>query len=154
MDIRNSIRAISERFSGIAGFVTQEYYRATTAVQQEVARILTGVAENVIRPTLAEYVAGSYHLKDGTVLKGQAAFDRMVSEDKDVMAMIEQYRPSLLSYLNKARSKRNYINWDNHRFAENLAAFLEEKGISVDERSFSWLVRTCDRVRARIYDYD
>jgi hypothetical protein len=108
--------------------------------------------ENVMRPTLLAYIEGTYQLKDGTTVSGQSAFDRLVKEDKDIVALIEKYRPSYLRYLDKARGVKEYINWSNASFANNLAGFLREHGVEVTPAGYDYLFRTCERFRRRIYD--
>jgi hypothetical protein len=53
---------------------------------------------------------------------GQKGFERLVKEDRDLLVLIEKYRPSYLFYLNRAKKLRRYIKWSNSAFAENISA--------------------------------
>ena len=122
-----------------------------TSLQEEVAEIVTDLVVNFMRPTLLHYVETPVTLKDGTTVQGQSSFDRMVEEDRDVLAMIEKYRPSYLWYLDRARRIRQYIRWSNERFVDVLVPFLEEHDVSIDKRGRAYLLRTTERIRWRIY---
>jgi len=135
----------------MAGYVSKKYKDLKKGMQREIAETITGLVEMVMRPMLLSYIEGTYQLKDGTTVSGQSAFDRLVREDKDIVALIERYRPSYLRYLDKARGVKEYINWSNDRFADNLTWFLQEHGIRVTEEGYRYLWRTCDRFRRRIY---
>jgi hypothetical protein len=142
---------VIDEFSWLAGYVKEGFESLPTSLQREVAATITGLIDNAMRPLLLQYIDQPVHLKDGTTVQGQSAFDRMVAEDKDVLALIEKYRPSYLFYLEKAKKLRQYIQWDNRRFATNLAAFLQEHGIDVGAEGYGYLERTVERFRRRIY---
>ena len=143
--------AIGSYYGRVTGYVTAKYQQVKKSLQDEIAETITDLVEKVMRPTLLNYIQGTYHLKDGSVVHGQSAFDRMVSEDKDIVALIEMYRPSYMRYLDQARKVRDFVKWDSERFADNLAGFLGEHGIEVTPRGRAYLVRTCERFRKRIY---
>ena len=74
-----------------------------------------------------------------------------MKEDKDIVKLIDYYRPSYLRYIDKAKSVKNYIEWDNSRFANNLTDFLREHDIEVTPDGYDYVFRTCERFRRRIY---
>ena len=142
VDIRSSLRGIVSRFDWLSGFVNEEFRRAGSALQEEVAAIITDLIDNAMRPTVGQYIEKF----------GQNGFNRLVSEDRDLLILIEKYRPSYLFYLNRAKRLRRYIRWNNVAFADNLRAYLEVRRVSVDERGYSYLLKTCERFRKRIFE--
>jgi hypothetical protein len=114
--------------------------RGRLSFQDEVASIITDLVDNAMRPIVGQYIEKF----------GQKGFNRLVAEDKDLLIMIEKYRPSYLFYLNRARKLRRYIKWNNLVFADDLRAYLQEQGISVDSSGYDYLQRTCERFRKRI----
>jgi len=142
LDIRSSIQGIISKFDWLSGFVNEEFRRAGSALQNEVASIITDLLDNAMRPTIGQYIEKF----------GQKGFERIVNEDRDLLILIEKYRPSYLFYLNRARKLRRYIKWSNSSFALNLKAYLEEKGIKVNEGGYDYLLRTCERFRRRIFE--
>ncbi len=142
VDIRSSLRSIVSRFDWLSGFVNEEFRRAGSALQEEVAAIITDLIDNAMRPTVGQYIEKF----------GQNGFDRLVSQDRDLLVLIEKYRPSYLFYLNRARKLRRYIRWNNEAFAINLRTYLEEAGISVDRPGYAYLLRTCERFRKQIFE--
>lgn len=151
MDIDSLIDGINQKFGAVGGRVRREAGRVPTGLRAEISGIITDLVDNAMRPMLLHYIATPVHLRDGTTVEGQSAFDRMVKEDKDVLALVERYRPSMLWYLRRAQKVKEYLNWDSNRFAGSLADFLEENGVRVDSRGMAYLVRTCDRFKSRIY---
>ncbi len=143
MDIRSSIHGIISKFDWLSGFVSEEFRRAGTALQDEVASIITDLIDNAMRPIVGQYIEKF----------GQKGFERLVNEDRDLLVLIEKYRPSYLFYLNRARRLRRYIKWSNTAFAENLRAYLQEKKINVDDDGFNYLLITCERFRRRIFEF-
>jgi hypothetical protein len=83
---------------------------------------------------------------------GQKGFERLVDDDRDLLVLIENYRPSYLFYLNRAKKLRHYIRWSNSAFAENLRAYLQEQEIIVNDEGYSYLLRTCECFRRRIFE--
>jgi hypothetical protein len=142
MDIRSSIHSIITRFDWLSGFVTEEFRRAGTALQDEVTSIITDLIDNAMRPIVGQYIEKF----------GQKGFERLVNEDRDLLLLIEEYRPSYLFYLNRAKKLRRYIRWNNSAFAENLRAYLQEQEISVNDEGYNYLIRTCERFRSRIFE--
>ena len=67
------------------------------------------------------------------------------------MILIENYHPSYLIYLKRAKISR-YIKWSTSAFAENLKAYLHEQGIKVTEEGYNCLLRTCERFAKRIFE--
>jgi len=132
-------------------FFSSAYQHASSGLQAQIAETITGLVERAMRPIMLKYIDGSFRMSTGEVLHGQSAFDRIVREDKDILVLIEKYRPSYLFYLDKARGVKRYINWDSVEFASNLQAYLAENGIRVDREGYEYLVRTVDRFRDRIY---
>ena len=151
MDFRSAFAKINNKFGWITGYVAEGFERLPTSLQEEVAEIVTDLVVNFMQPTLLHYIETPVALKDGTTVRGQSSFDRMVKEDRDVLAMIEKYRPSYLWYLDRAKRIRQYIRWSNERFVDALVPFLDEHDVSVDERGRAYLLRTTDRIRRRIY---
>jgi hypothetical protein len=140
--IAASLRGIISRFDWLSGFVTEEFRRAGTALQDEVASIITDLIDNAMRPIVGQYIEKF----------GQKGFERLVSEDRDLLILIEKYRPSYLFYLNRAKKLRRYIKWSNSAFAENLRAYLQEQEIIVNYEGYNYLLRTCERFRRRIFE--
>jgi hypothetical protein len=140
--IAASLRGIISRFDWLSGFVTEEFRRAGSALQDEVASIITDLIDNAMRPIVGQYIEKF----------GQKGFERLVSEDRDLLVLIEKYRPSYLFYLNRAKKLRRYIKWSNSAFAENLRAYLQEQEINVGDEGYNYLLRTCERFRSRIFD--
>jgi hypothetical protein len=136
----STLKRIISRFDWLSGFVNEEFRRAGSALQDEVASIITDLIDNAMRPIVGQYIEKF----------GQKGFDKLVAEDKDLLVVIEKYRPSYLFYLNRARKLRRYIKWNNLAFADDLRAYLQEQGISVDSRGYDYLLRTCERFRKRI----
>ena len=151
MDFRSAFAKINNRFGWVSGYVAEGLEKLPTSLQEEVAEIVTDLVVNFMRPTLLHYIETPVALKDGTTVQGQSSFDRMVGEDRDILAMIEKYRPSYLWYLDRARKVRQYIRWSNERFVDVLVPFLEDHNVSVDERGRAYLLRTTDRIRRRVY---
>lgn len=151
MNFRAALDDIISRWGGVGSYVTPAYKRLPSGLQREIAETISGLIENVMRPTLLQFIMAPVKLKDGTTVQGQSSFDRMVREDKDVLALIEKYRPSYLFYLDKARKNREYIAWDSERFTASLSDFLEESGILVGPAGRAYLRRTIERFRQRIY---
>ena len=151
MDFRSAFAKINDRFGRVSGYMAEGLEKLPTSLQEEVAEIVTDLVVNFMRPTLLHYVETPVTLKDGTTVQGQSSFDRMVEEDRDVLAMIEKYRPSYLWYLDRARRIRQYIRWSNERFVDVLVPFLEEHDVSIDKRGRAYLLRTTERIRWRIY---
>lgn len=135
----------------VRSYLSKAYRHASSGLQQQIAETITGLVERAMRPILMRYINGTFKMSTGETLQGQSAFDRLVREDKDVLALIEKYRPSYMFYLDKARGVKDYILWDSGAFASNLMAYLVEQGIRVDDDGYDYLVRTCDRFRDRIY---
>ena len=151
MDFRSAFAKINNRFGWVSGYVAEGLEKLPTSLQEEVAEIVTDLVVNFMRPTLLHYIETPVALKDGTTVQGQSSFDRMVGEDRDILAMIEKYRPSYLWYLDRARKVRQYIRWSNERFVDVLVPFLEDHNVSVDERGRAYLLRTTDRIGRRVY---
>lgn len=126
----------------MSSFVTEEFRRAGSSLQDEVASILTDLIDNAMRPIVGQYIEKF----------GQKGFERLVSEDKDLLVLIEKYRPSYLFYLNRTKKLRRYIKWSNSAFAENLKAYLQEQEIIVNDEGYKYLLRTCERFRRRIFE--
>jgi len=142
LDIRSSLNNIISKFNWLSEFVNEEFQKAGSALQEEIASIITDLIDNAMRPVIGQYIQKF----------GQDGFERIVNEDRDLLILIEKYRPSYLFYLNRAKKLRRYIRWNNAAFAENLRAYLNEKGIIVDSSGFAYLLRTCERFRKRIFD--
>jgi hypothetical protein len=142
MDIRSSIHSIISKFDWLSGFVTEEFRRAGSALQDEVASIITDLIDNAMRPIVGQYIEKF----------GQKGFERLVSEDRDLLVLIEKYRPSYLFYLNRAKKLRRYIKWSNAAFAENLRSYLQEQEIIVNDEGYNYLLRTCERFRRSIFE--
>jgi hypothetical protein len=140
--IAASLRGIISRFDWLSGFVTEDFRRAGTALQDEVASIITDLIDNAMRPIVGQYIEKF----------GQKGFERLVSEDRDLLILIEKYRPSYLFYLNRAKKLRRYIKWSNATFAENLREYLQEQEIIVNDEGYNYLLRTCERFRRRIFE--
>ena len=151
MDFRSAFAKINDRFGWVSGYMAEGLEKLPTSLQEEVAQIVTDLVVDFMRPTLLHYIETPVTLKDGTTIEGQSSFDRMVEEDKDLLALIEKYRPSYLWYLDRATKIRQYIRWDNERFVDLLAPFLEENGVRVDGNGRGYLLRTSEGVRRRIY---
>ena len=134
-----------------AGWATKEYHKLSSGLQKQIAETLTGLVTNVMQPVLLRYIEGTYHLRDGTTVHGQSAFDRLVKEDKDLLVLIEKYKPSYLMHIDKARRVRKYILWNNDGFAVQMADYLEKHGIEVTREGYAYLWRTVERFRRRIY---
>jgi hypothetical protein len=150
-EIRDILTQANQKFGNVHSYVTRKFESLSFSLQAEITEIVTDLIEKGIRSEVLDYVNKPMHLRDGTTVQGQSAFERLVKEDKDIYALIERYRPSKLWYVRRARSIKDYISWDSRGFAAMIAPFLEESGISVDRAGFDYLVRTCDRFRAKIY---
>ncbi len=83
---------------------------------------------------------------------GQKGFERLVSEDRDLLVLIEKYGPFYLFYLNRAKKLRRYIKWSNAAFAENLRAYLKEQEIIGNDEGYNYLLMTCECFRRRIFE--
>lgn len=142
VDVGESIRGIITRFDWVSGFVTEEFRKAGSALQDEVASIITDLIDNAMRPIVGQYIEKF----------GQKGFERLVKEDRDLLILIEKYRPSYLFYLNRAKKLRRYIKWSNSAFAENLKAYLQEQDIIVNDEGYNYLLRTCECFRRRIFE--
>jgi hypothetical protein len=142
VDIRTSLRGILSRFDWLSGFVNEEFRRAGSGLQDEVTSIVTDLIDNAMRPIVGQYIEKF----------GQSGFERLVNEDRDLLVLIEKYRPSYLFYLNRAKKLRRYIKWSNSAFTENLRSYLQEKGIDVNGEGYDYLLRTCERFRRRIFE--
>jgi hypothetical protein len=140
--MKSTLKRIISRFDWLSGFVNEEFRRAGSALQDEVASIITDLIDNAMRPVMGKYIQKF----------GQKGFEKLVSEDRDLVILIEKYRPSYLFYLNRAKKLRRYIRWSNSAFAENLRAYLQEQEISVNEEGYNYLLRTCERFRRRIFE--
>jgi hypothetical protein len=125
-DIRSSIQSIVAKFDWLSGFVTEEFRRAGSALQDEVASIITDLIDNAMRPIVGQYIEKF----------GQKGFERLVKEDRDLLILIEKYRPSYLFYLNRAKKLRRYIKWSSSALAENLRAYLQEQEIIVNDEGY------------------
>jgi hypothetical protein len=141
-DIRSSIQNIVAKFDWLTGFVNEEFRRAGSALQDEVTSIITDLIDNAMRPIIGQYIQKF----------GQKGFERMVNEDRDVLTLIEKYRPSYLFYLDRAKKLRRYIKWNNAAFAANLMGYLQDQGITVNGEGYGYLLRTCERFRRRIFE--
>ena len=141
VDIRSSLRGIVSRFDWLSGFVNEEFRGAGSALQEEVAAIITDLVDNAMRPIVGQYIQKF----------GQKGFNRLANEDRDLVGLIEKYRPSYIFYLNRAKKLRRYIKWNNMEFADNLRAYLQDQGISVDKSGYAYLLRTCERFRKQIF---
>ncbi len=142
LDIRSSIQGIISKLDWLSGFVNDEFRRAGSTLQNEVASIITDLIDNAMRPIVGQYIEKF----------GQKGFERLVSEDRDLLVLIEKYRPSYLFYLNRAKRLCRYIKWSNPAFAGNLRAYLEERQIIVNEEGYNYLLRTCERFRRKIFE--
>ncbi len=80
-DIRSSLRSIVSKFAWLSGFVSEEYGRASTAVQNEVGAIITDLIDNAMRPIIGQYIQKF----------GQKGFERIVDEDRDLLILIEKF---------------------------------------------------------------
>jgi hypothetical protein len=138
----SSLKRIISRFDWLSGFVNEEFRRAGSALQDEVASIITDLIDNAMRPVMGQYIQKFR----------QKGFEKLVSEDRDLVILIEKYRPSYLFYLNRAKKLRRYIRWSNSAFAENLRAYLQEQEINVNDEGYDYLLRTCERFRRRIFE--
>lgn len=138
IDIRSDLKNIANKFGS---FVTKEYNDASASLQNEISGVVTDIVENVMRPTMANYI----------LKYGQKGFDKAVSQDKDMLSMIRKYRPSYLWYVRRARSVKRYIKWNPDLFVENLAAFLGEHDIYVNDKAREWLARNVESFRKEIY---
>ena len=151
VDFQEIFGKVDRRFGAVAAGVSKRYSQATTSLQRDVAEIITDLVVNFMQPTILHYITTPMKLKDGTTVQGQSAFDRMAREDKDVLALVEKYRPSYLWYLDRARRIRKYVQWDNDRFVGLLSDYLGNNGVSVDQAGQAYLWRTVERFRRRIY---
>jgi hypothetical protein len=142
VDIKSSLRSIVSRFDWLSGIVNEEFRKAGSALQEEVASIITDLIDNAMRPIVGQYIEKF----------GQKGFERLVNEDRDLLILIEKYRPSYLFYLNRAKKLRRYIRWNNVTFADNLRAYLEQQRITVSNEGYDYLVRTCERFKRRIFE--
>ena len=106
MDFRSAFAKINNKFGWITGYVAEGFERLPTSLQEEVAEIVTDLVVNFMQPTLLHNIETPVALKDGTTVQGQSSFDRMVQEDRDVLAMIDKYLPSYLWYLDWAKRIR------------------------------------------------
>jgi hypothetical protein len=140
--MKSTLKRIISRFDWLSGFVNEEFRRAGSALQDEVASIITDLIDNAMRPVMGKYIQKF----------GQKGFEKLVSEDRDLVILIEKYRPSYLFYLNRAKKLRRYIRWSNSAFAENLRAYLQEQEINVNDEGYDYLLRTCERFRRRIFE--
>jgi hypothetical protein len=141
-DIRSSIQNIVAKFDWLTGFVNEEFRRAGSALQDEVTSIITDLIDNAVRPIIGQYIQKF----------GQKGFERMINEDRDLLTLIEKYRPSYLFYLDRAKKLRRYIKWNNAAFAANLKGYLQDQGITVNRGGYGYLLRTCERFRRRIFE--
>ena len=141
MDIGSSIHSIISRFDWFSEFVNEEFRKAGSALQG-VAAIITDLIDNAMRPVVGQYIKKFV----------QKGFERLVNEDRDLLCLIEKYRPSYLFYLNRAKKLRRYIRWNNSAFAENLRAYLQEQDSDVSDEGYNYLLRTCERFRRRIFE--
>lgn len=142
VDIRSSLRSIVSRFDWLSGYVNEEFHKAGSALQEEVAAIITDLIDNAMRPIVGRYIEKF----------GQQGFEKLVNEDRDLLVLIEKYRPSYLFYLNRARKLRRYIRWNNAAFANNLEVYLEEQRITVSNEGYDYLLRTSERFKRRIFE--
>ena len=151
MDFRSAFAKINNKFGWITGYVAEGFERLPTSLQEEVAQIVTDLVVNFMQPTLLHYILTPVRLKDGTTVQGQSAFERMIREDKDVLALVEKYRPSYLWYLDRAKKVRQYVQWDNSRFVDLMDVYLAEHGVETGAAGRAYLWRTIERFRRRIY---
>ena len=142
---------IVNHFGSFTGYLNEKYRRAKRGLQAQIAETVTNLVIGVMQPMLLQYIEAPIKLKDGTTVQGQSSFDRLVREDKDIVAMIEHYRPSYNRYINQARRFRDYIDWNSRRFAVQLAVFLDENGIVVTQEGDAFIYRTVERFRRKIY---
>jgi hypothetical protein len=122
-----------------------------TSLQGQISKTIAELVFGVLAPNLLHYINSSITTRDGEVLSSQQAFDRAVKEDKDILLLIERYRPSYIAYINRAKRIRNYIKWDSAYFTSLLVNYLQENGIQINEEGRNYIYRTVERFRNRIY---
>src|SRR5579875_1939302 len=101
------------------------------SLQEQVSETISELVFQVLAPQLLSYINSTIVTRDGEQLSSQQAFERAIKEDKDLLLLIEKYKPSYLYYINKAKRIRRFIKWDSKRFTILLANYLRENGIYV-----------------------
>jgi len=124
---------------------------AMKSLQEQVSETISELVFQVLAPQLLSYINSTIVTRDGEQLSSQQAFERAIKEDKDLLLLIEKYKPSYLYYINKAKRIRRFIKWDSKRFTILLANYLRENGIYVSEEGMNYIYRTVERFRQKIY---
>jgi hypothetical protein len=75
VDIRASLRGIVSKFDSLSGFVNEEFRKAGSALQEEVAAITTYLVDNAMRPIVGHYIKKF----------GKKGFNRLANEDRDLV---------------------------------------------------------------------
>src|SRR5579875_4145487 len=112
------------------------------SLQEQVSETISELVFQVLAPQLLSYINSTIVTRDGEQLSSQQAFERAIKEDKDLLLLIEKYKPSYLYYINKAKRIRRFIKWDSKCFTILLANYLRENGIYVSEEGMNYIYRT------------